>query len=157
MSNILVAYFSAGGITEKAARQLAEVLNADLMEIKPSEHYTAEDLDWTDKKSRSSVEMNDPDARPEIADKPENIDKYDKVFIGFPIWWYVAPRIIETFMDSYDFSGKSVIPFATSGGSGIEKAEKALKESYPGNIKWLKGRLLNGVSRKEIEEWISSL
>ncbi len=157
MSNILVAYFSAGGITEKAARQLAEVLNADLLEIKPSEPYTAEDLDWTDKKSRSSVEMNDPDARPEIAEKPENIDKYDKIFIGFPIWWYVAPRIIETFMDSYDFSGKTVIPFATSGGSGIEKAENALRKSYSDNIKWLKGRLLNGISRKEIEEWISSL
>ena len=140
MSKVLVTYFSASGVTAKTANKLAD---GDVFEIEPKEKYTSADLNWMDKKSRSSVEMNDPASRPEIAKQVENMDMYDTVLVGFPIWWYVEPKIIDTFLDSYDFSGKTVIPFATSGGSGIENVEKNLQKEYP-NINWGKGKLLNG-------------
>lgn len=143
MSKVLVTYFSASGVTAKTANKLAKEVDGDVFEIEPKEKYTSADLNWMDKKSRSSVEMNDPASRPEIAKQVENMDMYDTVIVGFPIWWYVEPKIIDTFLDSYDFSGKTVIPFATSGGSGIENVEKNLQKEYP-NINWGKGKLLNG-------------
>lgn len=121
MSKKLVAYFSASGTTKKVAERLAKAAGADLFEIRPAIPYTSADLNWMDKKSRSSVEMNDPDSRPEIAETIPNMVDYDTVFIAFPIWWYVAPHIIHTFVESYDFSGKTLVPFATSGGSGMGK------------------------------------
>ena len=143
MSKVLVTYFSASGVTAKTANKLAKEVDGDVFEIEPKEKYTSADLNWMDKKSRSSVEMKDPASRPEIAKQVENMDMYDTVLVGFPIWWYVEPKIIDTFLDSYDFSGKTVIPFATSGGSGIENVEKNLQKEYP-NINWGKGKLLNG-------------
>lgn len=143
MSKVLVTYFSASGVTAKTANKLAKEVDGDLFEIEPKEKYTSADLNWMDKKSRSSVEMNNPASRPEIAKQVENMDMYDTVLVGFPIWWYVEPKIIDTFLDSYDFAGKTVIPFATSGGSGIENVEKNLQKEYP-NINWGKGKLLNG-------------
>lgn len=143
MSKVLVTYFSASGVTAKTANKLAKEVDGDVFESEPKEKYTSADLNWMDKKSRSSVEMNDPASRPEIAKQVENMDMYDTVLVGFPIWWYVEPKIIDTFLDSYDFSGKTVIPFATSGGSGIENVEKNLQKEYP-NINWGKGKLLNG-------------
>ena len=143
MSKVLVTYFSASGVTAKTANKLAKEVDGDLFEIEPKEKYTSADLNWMDKKSRSSVEMNDPASRPEITKQVENMDMYDTVLVGFPIWWYVEPKIIDTFLDSYDFAGKTVIPFATSGGSGIENVEKNLQKEYP-NINWGKGKLLNG-------------
>ena len=143
MSKVLVTYFSASGVTAKTANKLAKEVDGDVFEIEPKEKYTSADLNWMDKKSRSSVEMNDPASRPEIAKQVENMDMYDTVLVGSPIWWYVEPKIIDTFLDSYDFSGKTVIPFATSGGSGIENVEKNLQKEYP-NINWGKGKLLNG-------------
>ena len=143
MSKVLVTYFSASGVTAKTANKLAKEVDGDLFEIEPKEKYTSADLNWMDKKSRSSVEMNDPASRPEIAKQVENMDMYDTVLVGFPIWWYVEPKITDTFLDSYDFAGKTVIPFATSGGSGIENVEKNLQKEYP-NINWGKGKLLNG-------------
>lgn len=143
MSKVLVTYFSASGVTAKTANKLAKEVDGDVFEIEPKEKYTSADLNWMDKKSRSSVEMNDPASRPEIAKQVENMDMYDTVLVGFPIWWYVEPKIIDAFLDSYDFSGKTVIPFATSGGSGIENVEKNLQKEYP-NINWGKGKLLNG-------------
>ena len=143
MSKILVAYFSASGTTARAAKEIVQATGADLYEIRPKQPYTAADLDWMDKKSRSTVEMNDPSSRPAIAEPVQNMEQYDTVMIGFPVWWYVEPRIIDTFLESYDFSGKTLIPFATSGGSGIGKAEKSLQEHCPAAI-WKKGQLLNG-------------
>ena len=145
---ILVAYFSCSGITKKAAEALAGAVGADLYEILPETPYTAADLDWMDKKSRSTIEMQDPSSRPAIAGTVADMDAYGTVFVGFPIWWYVAPAIIHTFLESYDFSGKTLIPFATSGGSGIGKAEKSLKEHCP-NAVWKKGQLLNGTGAAE--------
>ena len=148
---VLVAYFSASGVTKGAAEQLAVVAGADLHEIKPAQPYTDADLDWTDKQSRSSVEMNDKNSRPAIADKLTNMQDYDVVYVGFPIWWYTAPTIINTFMESYDFKGKTVIPFATSGGSSIKKACEDLKAAYP-EVNWKEGKLLNRVSKQELNE-----
>lgn len=142
MKKTLVAYFSASGVTERAAKEIAGAVDADLYEILPTQPYTDADLDWTDKKSRSTAEMNDPACRPEIAGTVENMEQYDTVFIGFPIWWYVEPRIVDTFLESYDFSGKTVIPFATSGGSGIGGAEKSLREHCP-KANWKQGKLVN--------------
>ena len=122
MSKTLVAYFSAGGTTAKVAENLADVANADLYEIRPAVPYTQADLNWMDKKSRSSVEMNDKSSRPALADKDADISSYDKILLGFPIWWYVAPTIINSFLESYDFSGKKIVLFATSGGSGFARA-----------------------------------
>lgn len=155
MSKKLVAYFSASGVTKKAARRLAEAAGADLFEIRPAIAYTSADLNWTDKASRSTLEMNAPASRPEIAESLANMADYDTVFIGFPIWWYVAPRIIETFLESYDFSGKTLIPFATSGGSGLGKTMDVLKQRCP-DARWQDGRMLNHASDAELADWAGS-
>lgn len=152
----LVAYFSASGVTKNAAERLAKAAGAHLFEIKPALSYTSADLDWTNKKSRSSIEMNNPNSRPEIAERLPNMEDYDAIFIGFPIWWYVAPTIINTFIESYDFSGKTIIPFATSGGSGMGKTVEVLKPLCP-NANWIKGKMLNGVSDSELENWVKSI
>lgn len=153
----LVAYFSASGVTAKAAWKLAEAAGADLYEIKPEVPYTSADLNWTDKKSRSSVEMNDPSSRPAIMEKLPDMEKYDVIFVGFPIWWYVAPTIINTFLESYDFSGKTIVPFATSGGSGLGRTNEKLKPSCPGAI-LLKGKVLNGgISEGALKKWVEDL
>lgn len=131
MSKKLVAYFSASGVTKKVAQTLANENSADLFEICPVERYTNADLNWRDNQSRSSLEMNDLTSRPKILNQVDNIDQYDIVYLGFPIWWYVEPRIIDTFLDSYDFSGKTIVPFATSGGSGIGNVVKNLEKNYP--------------------------
>lgn len=155
--NILVAYFSASGVTAKAAWKLAEASGADIFEIKPEIPYTSADLNWMDKKSRSSMEMNDPSSRPAIAERLPDMEKYDVIFVGFPIWWYVAPTIINTFLESYDFSGKTIIPFATSGGSNLGRTNDKLKPSCPGAI-LLKGKLLNGeVSEGTLKKWVEDL
>lgn len=150
---ILVAYFSASGVTAKAAKKLADTAQADLYEIKPEVPYTRADLDWMDKKSRSSVEMNDKTSRPAIADKTVNLEEYDTIFVGFPIWWYVAPTIINTFLESYNMTGKTIIPFATSGSSGMGKTNEKLMPSCPG-AKLLEGRVFkSGISMAELEKW----
>ncbi len=153
---ILVAYLSASGTTALAAKNLAEAVGANLYEIKPAVSYTDADLDWTDKKSRSSVEMNNKTGRPALADTNADIAAYDAVFLGFPIWWYVAPTIINTFLESYDFSGKTIIPFATSGGSSMGKINEGLEKSCPG-AKLMAGKLLNGVSGTEMKAWAESV
>ena len=155
MKKVLVAYFSASGVTKGAAEQLAAAAGADLHEIKPAQPYTDADLDWRDKQSRSTVEMKDKNSRPAITDKLKNMQDYDVVYVGFPIWWYTAPTIINTFMEAYDFKGKTVIPFATSGGSSIKKACEDLKAAYP-DVNWKEGKLLNDVSKKELEDWIKA-
>ena len=141
MSKILIAYFSASGVTARTAKEMAKAAGADLYEICPAEPYTAADLNWMDQKSRSTLEMNDPACRPAIAAPAADLDQYDTVFVGFPIWWYVAPTIINTFLEAYDFSGKTVIPFATSGGSGMGKTLEGLKKSCSGNL--VPGKMLN--------------
>lgn len=157
MSKKLVAYFSASGVTQKAAERIAKISGSDLFEIKPSVPYTKKDLDWTNKNSRSSVEMKNPDSRPEIANRIPNINEYDTIFIGFPIWWYVAPTIIDTFIESYDFSGKTIIPFATSGGSGFGKTVEILKALASKEAKWKDGKLMNNISETELKNWINNI
>ena len=149
----LVAYFSASGVTAKAAEKIAAAAGADLYEIQPEEPYTPADLNWMDKKSRSTVGMNDPTCRPAIAEAVEDMEQYDTVWVGFPVWWYVEPRIVDTFLESYDFAGTKMIPFATSGGSGIQKAEKSLREHCPA-ADWKPGKLLNGGN---IEAWVKEM
>lgn len=149
----LVAYFSCTGNTKKAATKLAEFTGADLFEIKPTKLYTAADLNWNDKDSRSSVEMKDATSRPEIANKISNFADYETIYVGFPIWWNLAPTIINTFIESYDFSGKTLILFATSGSSTIENSEKSLHKTYP-QITWKAGKLLNGnVDKNLLTGW----
>lgn len=138
----LIAYFSASGVTARAAREMATATGADLYEIRPQQPYTHADLDWTVKTSRSTLEMQDPACRPAIAPPLPSMAEYDTVLIGFPIWWYVEPRIVDTFLESCDFTGKTLIPFATSGGSGIANAEKSLQAHCPA-AEWEKGRLLS--------------
>lgn len=154
MSKKLVAYFSASGVTRCYAEKLAKAANADLFEIKPSVPYTSADLNWQNSNSRSSVEMKNPDSRPEIAEKLSDMDSYDTVFVGFPIWWYVAPTIIDTFLESYDFSEKTVIPFATSGGSEMGKTADVLRKVCP-DADIHDGKVLNGMSDKEIAQWVN--
>lgn len=157
MSRTLVAYFSASGVTAKVAENLAETIGADIFCIEPDIPYTKPDLDWTNKKSRSSIEMNDPTSRPSIKDKRDNMDDYDTVFVGFPIWWYVAPTIINTFLESYNFTGKTIIPFATSGGSEMGKTNEKLLPSCPG-ARLIEGKVLSSkVSKVELSDWIDSL
>lgn len=155
MSKTLVAYFSASGVTKKTAEKLAAAANADSFEIIPVQPYTDEDLDWTDKKSRSTIEMNDPSSRPAIAEKLENMGGYDIVFVGFPVWWYVEPRIIDTFLESYDFSGKTVVPFATSGGSGLGKTVDNFRKILGKNVTVKNGRLLNRASESELRAFVA--
>ena len=145
MKKILVAYFSASGVTAEAAKKIAAATGGELYEIAPAQPYTPADLDWRNSRSRSTLEMNDPASRPAIAGEIKDISGYDTIFIGFPIWWYVEPRIIDTFLESGDFTGKTIIPFATSGGSGIAAAERSLKEHCP-SAAWKNGRLVNGGS-----------
>lgn len=156
MGKKLVAYFSASGITRKVAEMIASAAEADLYEILPKEPYSKADLNWMDKKSRSSVEMRDKKIRPEITDTDARIAQYDEIILGFPIWWYVAPTIINTFLEKYDFSGKKIILFATSGGSGFGNTVKELIPSAPdANI--VEGKILNNVSKQDVENWVKSL
>jgi flavodoxin len=158
MSKRLVAYFSASGVTRNVAKILAEAANASLYEIKPEIPYTQADLHWQDEKSRSTVEIEDKTSRPAIADRNANIETYDVVFIGFPIWWHVAPAIINTFLESYDFSGKPVILFATSGSSGFGKAVENLKGSVSDTAIVREGKILNGNQTKAgLAAWVDSL
>ena len=158
MSKVLVAYFSASGETAKLAKTIAGVTGGDLFEIEPAAKYTSADLNWNDKSSRSTAEMNDPKSRPAIASKVDNMAQYDTVFVGFPIWWYQAPRIIETFLESYDFSDKTVVPFATSGGSGMGKTVSILEPFCAASTKWLPGkRLSSRESAASVQKWVDSL
>lgn len=158
MSKILTAYFSASGTTERAAIAVAGAAGADLYEIMPVVPYTNADLDWMNKKSRSTVEMNDPEARPEIKGRVENMAQYDIVFLGFPIWWYREPSIIDTFLEAYDFSGKTIVPFATSGGSGLGSTARGLKKYVSGDTRVLEGRLLNGIQDEaSLKKWIEEI
>ena len=152
----LVAYFSATGTTEAVAKDLAEVTGATLYEIKPEVKYTAADLDWRDKNSRSSVEMQDKNSRPAFVKDLQDAASYDRIFIGFPVWWYTAPTIINTFIETYGFEGKTVIFFATSGGSTIDKANKDFAAAYP-KSNWKAGKTLNGASKAEIKAWAESV
>lgn len=156
LSKKLVSYFSASGTTKKVANMIAEAAGADLYEIKPEIPYTTADLNWMDKKSRSSVEMNDKKFRPEIVKADIDMSAYDTVILGFPIWWYVAPTIVNTFLESYDFTGKKIVLFATSGGSGFGNTVKELKPSAPG-AEIVEGKLLNRASKQEIADWVKSL
>ena len=155
MSKALVTYFSASGVTAKLAKNLAEAAGADLYEIKPAVPYTNADLNWQDKNSRSSVEMNDKSFRPSIADTDANIADYDTIFVGFPIWWYVAPTIINTFLEAYDFSGKTIILFATSGGSGMGNSAKELRSSVSDSAVIKDGKRFSAnASVNELKEWV---
>ena len=157
MKKILVAYFSASGETKKLAKTIAGVTGGDLFEIAPQVPYTAADLDWMDAGSRSTVEMKDKKSRPAIAGQVQDMGQYETVFVGFPIWWYQAPRSIETFLESYDFTGKKVVPFATSGGSGLGKTEDILKAVCPA-AQWLPGkRLRSGESAGAVQGWVDKL
>lgn len=157
MSKRLVAYFSASGVTAKTAKALAEAAEADLYEIQPQIPYTQADLNWMDKKSRSTVEMNDPDSRPAISGSVPGMDQYDVIFLGFPIWWYTAPTIIKTFLESYDMAGKKIVLFATSGGSGLGDTARTLQKVCP-KAEFKGGKLLNGrQSRESLTSWIESL
>lgn len=156
--NILVAYFSASGETARLARTIASATGGDLFEIVPETPYTAADLDWNDRRSRSSVEMNDPASRPAVASHVADMDVYDAVFVGFPIWWYVAPTIVNTFLEAYDFSGKTVVPFATSGGSGMGGTEAILHACCSPATSWKPGRrLASRASEAEVRRWVESL
>ena len=151
-SKVLVAYFSASGVTVRAAKEIAAATGGELFEIAPALPYSRADLDWTDKNSRSSVEMNDEGCRPAMKSAPPDISGFDRIFIGFPIWWYVEPRIIDTFLESVDLTGKEVVAFATSGGSGIAGAERRMRALCP-EAKWQKGKLVN----RGAGEWAASL
>ena len=153
---VLVAYFSATGVTARAAQKVAEATGGEVYAITPAKPYTDADLDWRDKQSRSSVEMNDPKARPALGGKSLDVSEYDVVFIGYPIWWDQAPRLINTFIESHNLKGKTVIPFATSGGSTISGSVATLKRSYPA-LEWKEGCLLNRVDVKTVRTWIDKL
>lgn len=158
MSKILVAYFSPTGTTARAAKELALAAGGDLYEIKPRIPYTNADLNWMDKQSRSTLEMNDKSSRPALADKSANIPAYDTIFLGFPIWWYVAPTIINSFLESYDFSGKKIILFATSGGSGFGRSAAGLKPSVAADTVIMEGKLLNGsLSQAALKSWVKTV
>lgn len=152
VSKVLVAYFSATGTTAEAAENLAKVTGGELYQIVPEKSYTSADLDWHNKQSRSSVEMNDPKSRPALKGKKENMTLYDVIYIGYPIWWGTTPTLIKTFIESHNLKGKTVIPFATSGGSDISKSVEDLKNTYP-DLNWKEGKLLNRTSEKDIREW----
>ena len=155
-SKTLVAYFSATGTTARAARSIADITGGELFEITPQQPYTGAGLDWNDRQSRSSVEMNNAQSRPSLKTKKADIAGYDVVFIGYPIWWNLAPRIINTFIESHDLKDKVVIPFATSGGSSISNSISELKKAYP-DLDWKEGKLLNRISDDAIKNWIDSI
>lgn len=150
---VLVAYFSATGTTEDVAEKIAAVTGGELHEIAPEQAYTDADLDWNNRQSRSSVEMNDPKSRPALKEKKANMADYDVVYIGFPIWWGVAPHIVNTFIESHDLKGKTLIPFATSGGNDISQAVAALRKAYP-ELNWRDGKLLNRADERTIRAWV---
>ena len=152
---VLVVYFSATGTTRQVAKQIAKIADADICEIIPTKPYSSADLDWTNKQSRSSLEMSDSTARPKIKAVAVDVSQYDYVFLGYPIWWDLAPRAVNTFIETTNLAGKTVIPFATSGGSSIGNSVAVLKQSYP-NIKWQTGKLLNRVNKKDIETWVAT-
>ena len=154
---VLTAVFSASGVTKRVGEKIAEISGGDFFEIVPEEIYTAADLDWRDKQSRSTLEMNDPSSRPAIKGRVENMENYDTVIIGFPIWWGIAPRIIETFLESYDFSGKTIVPFVTSGGSGVGRSDTALQKNVSGDVKWTKGIQINRPDETAIRKWLSEV
>lgn len=154
---VLVAVFSASGVTKRVGEKIAEISGGDFFEIVPEEKYTSADLNYMNSKSRSSLEMKDPSARPKVAGVVADMDAYDTVIIGFPIWWGVAPRIIETFLESYDFSGKTILPFCTSGGSGVGSSDTALHKNAPGDVKWGKGVKINRPNEAEIEKWLDTV
>ena len=154
MSKTLVAYFSASGVTAKVANKLASLAGADIHEIKPKVKYTREDLDWTNKKSRSSIEMQDKNSRPELEEKHFDPSSYDVIYLGFPVWWYIAPTIINSFLESGDFSGKKVVLFATSGGSDLGKSADMLMPSVSSSTKIISGKLLNHPDDAEIKDFI---
>ena len=156
MSNILITYFSASGVTKSEAERISKIVNGDLFEIEPKEKYTKEDLDWRNKQSRSSVEMQNKSFRPEIKEDNLDISNYDTILIGFPIWWGVAPTVVNTFIESKNFTGKNLIPFCTSGGSGMLYCENDLKKTYP-NYNWKQGkRILGNETDEEIINWINN-
>ena len=158
MSKKLVAYFSASGVTGRVAKTLAEVANADLYEIKPEVPYTTADLNWMDKKSRSTIEMQDKASRPAMADHDAPVAEADVIFVGFPIWWYVAPHIINSFLEAYDFSGKTIVLFATSGGSDFGRTLEALEDSVRGTAHLMEGKILNRKQTiEELADWVKSL
>lgn len=157
MSKKLVAYFSASGITEKVAKQIADLAKADLYEIKPKVPYTEADLDWMNKSSRSSMEMKNLSFRPEMADNNIDISAYDTIYLGFPIWWYIAPTIVNTFLEKHDFSGKKIVLFATSGGSGLGKTAQHLKPSVAKDTTIIEGKILNSASSADIQNWLNSV
>ena len=150
----LVAVFSASGVTKRVGQEIARISGGDFFEIVPAEKYTNADLNYMNSRSRSSVEMNDPSVRPEIANRVSDMDSYDTVIIGFPIWWGVAPRIIETFLESYDFGGKTILPFCTSGGSGVGRSDTELYKNVSGDVKWGKGVQINRPNESTIKSWL---
>lgn len=153
---VLVAYFSATGTTKAVAERLAKQADADLFTIEPAQPYTTEDLDWTNDKSRTTLEMKDEKSRPAIKNKVEDMAQYQTIYLGFPVWWYTAPHIIRTFLESYNLEGKTIIPFATSGGSDIDKVHEQLRSEAP-KANWKQGRLLNGASDADLKQWVESL
>ena len=153
----LVAVFSASGVTKRVGQEIARISGGDFFEIVPEEKYTNADLNYMNSRSRSSVEMNDPSARPAIADRVSDMGSYDTLIIGFPIWWGVAPRIIETFLESYDLSGKKIIPFCTSGGSGVGRSDTALHKNVSGDVKWEKGVQINRPDESTIKNWLEKV
>ncbi|MBQ4405171.1 MAG: NAD(P)H-dependent oxidoreductase [Selenomonadaceae bacterium] len=158
MSKKLVAFFSASGSTRKLANTLAEAAGADIYEIKPATPYTGKDLNWNDSQSRSSVEMADINSRPALAGTDAKIAAYDTIFLGFPIWWYVAPHIINSFLESYDFGGKTIVLFATSGGSGFGETLNQLKSSCAASVKWIQGKVFRSRTDKNtLSDWIKTL
>lgn len=158
MSKKLVAYFSASGTTKKVATTLAEIIKADTYEIKPAEPYKKADLNWMNSKSRSSIEMKDPLSRPALADTDANIGAYDEIYLGFPIWWYVAPHIINSFLESYDFSEKKIVLFATSGSSDFGNTADALRVSVKGDAQLKEGKVFKGLMKqKQMEKWAKEL
>lgn len=158
MSKKLVAYFSCTGATKRVAENLAKAVDGDIYEILPSNPYTDADLNWMNKKSRSSLEMSNPTERPEIATKVDNMEEYDTIYLGFPIWWYVAPKIINTFLESYDFSGKTIVVFFTSGGSGLGDTINELKPSVSDTTKFIEGKRFNpNIDIDELIKWAENI
>ena len=157
MAKTLVAYFSASGQTARLAQTVAKVTGGDLFSILPAQPYTAEDLDWREQNSRSTLEMRNPDARPSVVSRVQNMEEYDTIYLGFPVWWYTAPRIVQTFLKSYDLAGKTIVPFVTSGGSGYGKTNALLERSCPGAALKKGTRLASNASEPDVRAWVASV
>ena len=157
MEKILVAVFSASGVTKRVGEEIAKLSDGDFFEIVPRDTYTSDDLNWMNKQSRSSVEMNDQSARPEIANQVSDMNSYDTIILGYPIWWGVAPRIIETFLESYDLSRKTIIPFCTSGGSGLGRSGEKLHADVSADVKWGKGMQINRANERDIKKLLEQI